>query len=311
MDFIEKRGLKISKLTLGTCQLGYHYGIANKTGQPSEQDSFKILKTAVENGVNSFDTAAAYQISENILGKFFNSSQTIMNNPVITTKIAYVNFESIKTIKESMYNQVESSLVKMRLNKIPILMLHHFSDFKKGGDVVVENLREMKASGKADKIGISLYAEDDIELVLKEGAFEVVQIPMNIFDHRLINSGILKEFKKKDIIVFVRSVFLQGLLISDPENLPEKLHLAREPLKKLNDIAGRTGMSVAQLCISFIKNLDGVSSLVIGCETVKQVEDNISLMNSPAISQQIYDEILDAYKDISSFVITPWMWDRK
>lgn len=311
MEYIEVSGLKISKFTLGTCQLGYNYGIANKTGQPTEEESFQILKTAIENGVNSFDTASMYQVSEDVLGKFFSSSKNTLKNPVITTKIADFNFESDKAIKESMYNQFSGSLEKMKLSSIPVLMLHHFSDFKKGGEIVIENLKEMKAGGKVGKIGISLYAENDMELVLKENTFEAVQIPMNIFDHRLIKSGVLKEFEKRGIIVFVRSVFLQGLFFLDPENLPEKLQPAKEPLKKLHDIANRAGMGIAQLCTSFIKNLDGVSSLVIGCETVKQVEDNISLMNSPALSRQIYDEIFDAFKDIPAFVITPWMWDKK
>ena len=58
---MQKHG--ISKLTLGTAQLGFDYGI-NSQGQPTEQDSFQILKYAFANGINAIDTAPNYGHSQ-------------------------------------------------------------------------------------------------------------------------------------------------------------------------------------------------------------------------------------------------------
>jgi aryl-alcohol dehydrogenase-like predicted oxidoreductase len=312
LEYVEKKDLLISKFTLGTVQLGCNYGIANQTGRPSEQQSFEILKAAVANGVTSFDTASDYEESEKVLGKYFTSVKDILANPIITTKISNFNYASEQAIKDSMLEQVETSLEKLKLDRIPILMLHFFSDYKAGGRTATECLKELKKSGKINKIGISLYSEDDIDAVLKEGIFDAVQIPLNIFDHRLITSEIMGEFSKRDMIVFVRSVFLQGLFFFDPYNLPPNLEVAKGYLIKLQELAKKAGMNVAQLCTSFVKNLDGVTSLVIGCETREQILDNISLMeNLQTISKEIYNEIFETFKEMPQKIINPVLWNRK
>jgi aryl-alcohol dehydrogenase-like predicted oxidoreductase len=137
--------------------MGLNYGIANNTGRPDEQASFKILKSAVENGINSFDTASTYGVAEEVLGQFFINSVNTIANPVITTKISKFDFETDQTLKDTILKQVDDSLRKLKLAKIPILMIHFFSDYIKRSRIIIDCLKELKACGKADKIGISLY----------------------------------------------------------------------------------------------------------------------------------------------------------
>ena len=61
---------KISEITLGTAQLGFNYGIANKTGKPSIIIANEILKSALKYGINTFDTSPVYGKSEQIIGSF-------------------------------------------------------------------------------------------------------------------------------------------------------------------------------------------------------------------------------------------------
>ena len=63
--------MKFSKITLSTVQFGLDYGIANTGGKPSYEKSRDIVATAYENGITSFDTAAAYGDSEKVLGQIF------------------------------------------------------------------------------------------------------------------------------------------------------------------------------------------------------------------------------------------------
>src|SRR4030066_1355820 len=67
MKDIVWKGERISRFVLGTAQLGMDYGIANVCGQPSEKLACEIVKTALEYGVNCFDTAQAYGNSEVVL----------------------------------------------------------------------------------------------------------------------------------------------------------------------------------------------------------------------------------------------------
>jgi aryl-alcohol dehydrogenase-like predicted oxidoreductase len=60
--------MKLSKLCLGTAQLGLDYGVNNLTGKPRFEESRAIIQTALESGITAFDTAPAYGDSEEILG---------------------------------------------------------------------------------------------------------------------------------------------------------------------------------------------------------------------------------------------------
>ena len=62
-----------SRLVLGTAQLGMHYGIANKTGQPDMLAVKSMITGAWEGGVREFDTGQAYGESESVLGKALNA----------------------------------------------------------------------------------------------------------------------------------------------------------------------------------------------------------------------------------------------
>ena len=61
--------MNFSRLLLGTVQFGLNYGIANTQGKPSFERVKAILRTALDNGITSLDTAAAYGDSEEVLGK--------------------------------------------------------------------------------------------------------------------------------------------------------------------------------------------------------------------------------------------------
>ena len=62
-------GKSISKMSLGTVQFGLHYGIANDVGKPPEEQSFEMIKAALDSGVTSIDTARAYGDSDDIIGR--------------------------------------------------------------------------------------------------------------------------------------------------------------------------------------------------------------------------------------------------
>lgn len=286
MIYVDIDGWKISKMTLGTVQLGLNYGITNKTGKPSMEKAFEILDTAIEGGVNSFDTANKYGDSEEVLGKYFSSSQCEMKKPFFTTKFGIDPSEGTdrNSFERQIYAFVENSLEKLKIKKIPVYMLHHSKDMYQYGDVVPETLKKLKNEGLIEKVGVSVYNPEEVEEMLQNDLYEAVQIPMNVFDLRMIQSGVMNKLKEARCIVFVRSVFLQGLFFIDLKQIPEELSSAAEHLKKLHKLAEQEGLSAAQLAISFIRDLEGVTSVVLGAETPEQVAGNIRLMDGPKLS---------------------------
>ena len=81
--------MNISKITLGTAQLGFDYGISNKKGKPTDDQSYRILQTALDNGITSFDTAPVYGNSENLIGNFLKNKYS---QPIHKMLLTSTNF---------------------------------------------------------------------------------------------------------------------------------------------------------------------------------------------------------------------------
>ena len=60
----------LSKLILGTVQLGLNYGVNNSSGKPTLDTAFNILNLAYESGIRTFDTAEAYGDSQEVIGRY-------------------------------------------------------------------------------------------------------------------------------------------------------------------------------------------------------------------------------------------------
>lgn len=312
MQYTNIRGLNISKLTLGTVQLGMEYGIANKKGRPDQTESFRILQTAIDGEVNSFDTSLLYGDSEVVIGSFLSSGQSSLQNPVLTTKFKIIagNNLSNKEIEGQMYGFVEQSIQRLKIKKIPIYMIHNPEDMILYGDIVPKTLRKLKMEGLIGMAAVSVYTSEEVDEMLKNDIYEAIQIPMNIIDNRLVKNDSLKHLHDTNKVVFVRSVFLQGLFFMDPVSLTGNLTDARDPLWKLAQLADKEGMSIQQLALSYIRDKEGITSLVIGAETPEQVKENIRLMEGPFISEKAESEISSLFDNIPIHILNPGLWER-
>lgn len=313
MEYTYKKGLKISKMSLGTVQLGLDYGINNTIGMPSYRENQEILKTALKGGVNIFDTASDYGKSEEIIGGFLKNNTD--PKPIIVTKFT-INKGTTKTlspddVERIIRNQVERSLQALNLREIPILLLHKENEMFDYGNSLPETLKKLKKEGLIKHIGVSLTSHKYIDFIANNDLYEAVQLPLNMMDTVLISQGGIERLKGTDKIIFIRSVFLQGLFFKEPDNLPPGiLQHAKSPLLKLRKLSDDTGLSIPRLAISFIRDLEGVTSLVLGCETTKQLAQNIELINSPPITNEIRAEIISMFSDVDPRLLKPWEWSK-
>lgn len=304
----KKNELNISKITLGTAQLGKKYGIANISGIPSPELIKKILFYASNSGINSFDTAPDYGNSEEIIGDFIRSE---LKNPVIITKIPKIgftgnNYDDFNKIKES----IKSSKEKLGLSKIPICLLHHAPDMYYQNGIIIDHLQKLKNENYVDLIGVSVYTLDEVQRFLEIEEFDVIEIPLNIFDNKLLKTGFLKKLAERQKLILARSIYLQGLFFLDPNRLPSGMKLAEKPLKKLKNISLEFGKSIQELAFLFVRDIPEISSLIIGVETDEQLKKNMELLNSPPLPDEIKNKILREFDNLPEGLIKPSMWTR-
>ena len=311
MKFTSIKGLNISKLSLGTAQLGFDYGIANASGKPNLDQSFEILETAINTGINCFDTAPSYGDSEEIIGSFM-ADRIGGAQPIICTKLKVDFDDSTDSIEiyQQMKKNIEESMKRLQTNKIPILLLHSACNMTDNGGLILQSLIRLKDEGVLEKIGVSVYSPEEVTKAIDLGVFDAIQIPINVFDHRLIESGLLKSLMQHDFIVFARSIFLQGLFFLDPETLPENLKLDREPIMVVRKLAQKYEIGIAEMAVAFVRDLPEISSLVIGAETSTQVLSNCGLIECPKLLNELKDEILDTFRDLPEKLINPSYWSQ-
>ena len=311
MEYVNSRGLKISKMMLGTVQLGLDYGINNSQGKPTLEKAHGILEEAINGGINAFDTSSAYGTSESVLGSYFGTDK---KNSTIITKFSVMNHDNPLSkieAEKKIVAQVENSLSSLGYESLPLLLMHNEYDLDVYGQTVMDTLKRLKRDGLVERVGISLNHFSYVDKVLSNDIFEAVQVPLNMLDVKNVTGGAIKRLKENNLLVFVRSVFLQGLFFRDPENLPNGiLQNAKEPLKMVRKIAEEENMSVAGLAISYIRDLDGVSSLVMGAENREQVRENIDLINVKKISDNTREKITRAFANVDERVLCPWLWNK-
>lgn len=308
MKYTESAGRKISQFSLGTVQLGLSYGVANSSGKPSREAAHALLRCAVESGVNSIDTAAAYGDSEEVIGSFLAQCPAA-SELLITTKIADFDHSSEAALERSIREKTAACKKRLGLSRLPVLMLHHSGDFTKNPAAVLRVLEALRAEGEIEQLGISLYEEDDFALVANS-SFDAVQIAQNIFDWRLITSGKLKALTDAGKLVFVRSVFLQGLVFKTPESLSAEIAFCAPVLQKFREFCTRYGMTPAALAASFVLSLPGVTSLVLGCETLDQVQQNLTLIEATStLTEAQMAELRQAFEHTEARVLDPRQWN--
>lgn len=312
MQYVNIRGLNISKFTLGTVQLGMEYGIANKNGKPSAAKSFSILQTAIDGGANSVDTSMHYGDSEVVIGDFFSAGESGLESPILTTKFKVLPGDHLtdKDVEKQIREFVENSLQRLKINKIPIYMLHNAQDMTLYGKIVPSTMKNLKNEGLIGMAAVSVYTNEEVDEMLKNEIYEAIQIPMNIIDNRLNKRDSLKRLHDANKIVFVRSIFLQGLFFTKPSEMTGNLKDAEEILRKLDILADREGMSIAQLALSYIRDMKEVTSLVIGAEAPEQVKENIKLMEGPSISEKTENEIRNLFDNIPVHILNPALWKK-
>jgi len=278
----------ISKLTLGTAQLGQLYGIANTAGKPSERIAHEIISTSLHNDITCIDTAPVYGASELIIGEYLS------NHPskcTVVTKIPKLEYphHTFKEVYPIVKTWLDTSLVGLRMKYIPIYLVHEVSQL----DIIYESLLRLKQERLIDKIGVSICEPKELEKSLKFDEIEVFQLPINVFDHRFI--PYLPKLSEK--IVFARSIFLQGYLFTN-----------NKYTKILRKMCNDFETNIREVAVSFVRDLPKVTSLVIGAETVNQVLDNVELIKSPKLPENLRNYIYKEFTDMPLEVIDPSKW---
>ena len=291
----------ISRLVLGTVQLGMNYGIANRTGRPSRVQADEILLLAHREGIRLLDTAQAYGNSEAVIGNFLRHHPqcdfAIISK--LDPSIDVANGDAIMAAVQRSRQQIGQNLEAILIHDAAALESWH-------GDLG-RALCQCVDEGWVGTLGVSIYAPEELEAALNIEEIGLVQAPFNVFDRRIADSGLLERALLMGKRMFLRSIYLQGLLLVDACDLTSRMYFAGEALQSWRKICARHSLGPHLAAIKYVAAAAPSASLVVGCETVSQLASTVEALRAAALDTACIDDIADLPRG-GERLINPHLW---
>ena len=290
---------------LGTVQFGLPYGIANQKGQPSRKEVLKIIKHAHEAGINQYDTAAIYGESELKLGLIFKELG-ISKHVSVFTKIKPLNQEARKSEKDSkkaIITSLDDSLKRLKMECISGVLFHREEDV-----IHLEVLQRQKDLGKCKSIGVSCgHDPETVKKLFESEELDVFQIPANIMDQRHFKKETFSFSNQKKAAIFLRSVFLQGILTMRNNKIPKILEALKPLHLRYSTLAEKAGITLKELSLRAMIS-SGASNVIIGNDSLNQLKENISIFNQGPLPNELMKILTQNSEELDRRWVTPALW---
>jgi aryl-alcohol dehydrogenase-like predicted oxidoreductase len=319
-------GLDVSAIGFGCWEVGGGYGHV-------EKDEFaRAVGRALDLGVNCFDTAEGYGMgaSERALGEALGRRR---DEAIVVTKFG-MNYRDKPNLRDSSRERVlasiDKSLQNLGTDRVDVFMIH-WPDRETPFEETMEALDEVVRAGKARFVGVSNFKQEEIAACMKVRRVDVAQYGWHMFDRRM-DQEIFPYCEEQGIGVMAYGSLAFGLLtgtftedmdfgsedwrarqgkmgsiklfdtLFGPDTFPANVRAVND----LKAIAARYERSLPQLALRWAISHPAVSTALVGCRTVAEVEDNVGAVGW-AISEEDRAEI-DAVFARHGVRTTPEYW---
>lgn len=306
MEYINlgKTGLKVSKLCLGCMGFGEldRGGIPGKT---NEEEARKIIKYALDNGINFFDTANYYSLgaSEEILGKALKD-YAVRDEVVIATKLYYPmhNGANAKGLsRKNIFAEVENSLKRLQTDYIDLYIIHRW-DYATPIEETMEALNDLVRMGKVRYIGASaMYAWQFIKAnsIAKENGwaqFVSMQDMINLI-YREEEKEMIPMCQCENIAITPFSPLAHGVFNKLYDEVRTDncgklqneyiLEHDKEIIKRVYELADKYQVPTSQIALAWVLSKPYITSPLVGASKIKYLEDAIAALNIHLTHEEI------------------------
>ncbi|HCJ67210.1 MAG TPA: aldo/keto reductase, partial [Elusimicrobia bacterium] len=258
---------------------------------------FTILNKAVELGIDTLDTAYSYGDSESVIGDFIGTYDK---------KLKIIS--KLPECKENEVNEIFNfSLNRLNVTKLYGYLVHNFENYKKNPQIW-DVLEKLKIEKKVEKIGFSFYYPSELEFLFNNNIkLDIIQIPYNIFDRRF--EPYFEEIKSREIELYIRSLFLQGLVFKSTDDLPSIFNYIKNKIKELQSLSRRSKVSVVSLCVNFVINNNLIDKVVIGIDSVEHFDEIIKSVSCSSLDENTVISLKN-FKIKQEKIIIPVNWNK-
>jgi aryl-alcohol dehydrogenase-like predicted oxidoreductase len=300
-----RTGIKVSAYALGAMMLGA------AIGNPDHDDSVRIIRKALDAGINFVDTADRYSggESEEIVGKALKGRR---DDVVLATKVNGAMGDDPNHRGNSrrwIMTEVENSLRRLQTDYIDLYQIHR-PDPDTEIEETLSALSDLIHSGKIRAIGSSTMPASDIVeaqwVAERRGLerFRTEQPPYSILN-RGIETEVLPVAQRYGMGILVWSPLAKGMLTGRiRKGQQTDLHRAAiftnfsderrvDAVEQIIPLADKAGLRMTHLAMAFAIAHPGVTSAIIGPRTMEQLDDLLA-----GIDVTLTDDILDQIDEI-------------
>lgn len=264
------------KLALGSAQFGLDYGIANSSGLVPFDEIVRILHRAAAAGMDTLDTAIGYGNSEQRLG------QAGVRGWKVITKLPGLP-DPCAGVAEWVAASVEGSLARLGVERVHGLLLHRPADLMgRHGSELHDAMLRLVNDGRVGKIGVSIYAPAELDLILSRFEIGLVQAPYNVFDRRMETSGWFNRLGRDGIEIHTRSTFLQGLLLQDRLARAERFRRWDGLWQAWESWLAGANLTPAQAALGFAYRNPAIDRVLVGVDSERHLRDLLEIVGRPA-----------------------------
>ncbi|MCI9227358.1 MAG: L-glyceraldehyde 3-phosphate reductase [Dorea sp.] len=314
---VGRSGLKFPAVSLG---------FWHNFGSKDNYDNMRAMcRAAFDHGITQFDLAnnygPVYGSAEENLGRLMRDDFAHYRDELlITTKAGYDMWEGPygdHGSRKYLMASIDQSLRRMKLDYVDIFY-HHRMDNETPLEETLTALADIVRSGKALYAGVSNYDKEYTRKAvdfLREQHCPVIvnQRKYSIFDRTIEKDGVKEYCKENGVGIIAFSPLAQGMLTDRYlKGIPEDSRIARdnrflhasdltdrrmEQIRRLNELAGQRGQTLAQMALSWVLKDDEVCSVLIGASKPRQITENIAAVHSTGFSQEEIGKIEEICAD--------------
>lgn len=275
-----KTGLSISELSLG--------GLFTSSLAGGLRETERIVRHAIERGINAIDTAPAYADSEETLGQVLRH---VSEPLVLITKLGGRPIPFDPRDPAGLRQSVETSLRLLGRDAIDCLMIHEpdrplqypwWSSYEPLQGAVLEVIDEMKRSGKIRFAGLAGTTTSELSELVRSGLFDLLLTAFNY--NALFREASLELIPAADQLgmgIIAGSVYGQGFLgrrfDAEVERRPIWLSSQRRAqFQAFYQLLDQAGMTITEVCLRFAIANPALSTVLVGCKTMEQLETSLA-----------------------------------
>ena len=283
--------IDVTRLGVGLAEIG------NELTFAEEQEADQVLNFALDGGINFLDTAACYNISEELIGRTVSHRR---DEYALATKCGHVagGYQGEAWTAQTVTDSIDRSLQRMKTDYLDLVQLHSCDlDVLERGDVI-EALQRAQQAGKTRYIG---YSGDNDEAVwaVESGYFDTLQTSFNLVEQKA-RFGLLEAAQAQDMGVIIKRPIANGAwgASASPSAYAEQYFERAQQMSAMGPLPNAPENRI-ELALAFTLSHDAVTTAIVGTRNPAHMRANLEMIEREIIlEKETLHELYHRYEEI-------------